>query len=66
MGAYNKYIEYCRRIGVAPASEEKYEQVAASIDSPRAKCAVCHRVYVKAFGEACEKCIKRGQAPRDE
>lgn len=60
--AYDSYRKWCESIGVAPASEEKYERV-QEYGGSRIMCAVCGQRRVRVFGEVCSFCIARGQAP---
>lgn len=68
MDVYTKYVEFCARVGVAPASEETYEKVVDTVDcgSTNPKCVACHRARVASYGEACSWCIEHGWAPRPE
>lgn len=65
MDVYSKYVAWCGSIGVTPAARETYEKTVQMIDeSP--KCSVCNRKPVSVFGEACNRCVARGQAAKPE
>lgn len=59
---YDSYRKWCESIGVAPATEEKYERVVEYLGD-RIMCACCRHTQVSVIGNVCSFCQARGAAP---